>query len=93
MFLESDLDHPRNSLRASLSRELLDASGISHHVVHAVGPSRFACALDAIVLGDFTSVYLAGLYGIDPTPVDAISELKQALALSDRSAEEPEGVG
>ena len=93
VFLESDLDHPRNGLRASLSRELLDASGISHHVVHAVGPSRFARALDAIVLGDFTSVYLAGLYGIDPTPVDAISELKQALALSDRPAEEPEGVG
>jgi glucose/mannose-6-phosphate isomerase len=86
VFLESELDHPRNALRARLSRELLAASGISHHVVSAVGPSRFARALDAIVLGDFTSVYLAGLYGIDPTPVDAISELKQALALSDRPA-------
>jgi glucose/mannose-6-phosphate isomerase len=86
VFLESDIDHPRNTLRASLSRELLDASGINHHVVHASGPSRFARALDAIVLGDFTSVYLAALYGIDPTPVDAISELKQALALSDRPA-------
>jgi len=86
VFLESDVDHPRNALRGRLSRELLDASGISHHVVSAVGPSRFARALDAIVLGDFTSVYLAGLYGIDPTPVDAISELKQALALSDRPA-------
>ncbi len=86
VFLESDLDHPRNSLRARLSRELLDSSGISHHVVSAVGPSRFARALDAIVLGDFTSVYLAALYGIDPTPVEAISELKQALALSGRRA-------
>ena len=35
-------------------------------------------------MGDFASIYLAALYGIDPTPVDAISELKQALALSDR---------
>lgn len=86
VFLGSDIDHPRNALRASLSRELLDASGINHQVVAAAGPSRFARALDAIVLGDFTSVYLAGLYGIDPTPVDAISELKQALALSDRPA-------
>lgn len=86
VFLESDADHPRNTLRASLSRELLDASGIGHHVVQAKGASRFARALDAIVLGDFTSVYLAALYGIDPTPVDAISELKQALALSDRPA-------
>jgi glucose/mannose-6-phosphate isomerase len=85
VFLESDVDHPRNRLRAELSRELLDASGVSHQVISAVGPSRFARALDAIVLGDFTSVYLAGLYGIDPTPVDAISELKQAMALSDRA--------
>ncbi len=84
VFLESDLDHPRNTLRARLSRELLTASGIDHQVVTAVGPSRFARALDAIVVGDFASIYLAALYGIDPTPVDAIRELKQALALSDR---------
>ena len=86
VFLESDLDHPRNALRARLSRELLDTAGIGHHIVSAVGPSRFARALDAIVLGDHTSVYLGGLYGVDPTPVDAISELKQAMALSDRPA-------
>ncbi len=84
VFLESDVDHPRNTLRAKLSRELLSAAGIDHQVVRAVGPSRLARALDAIVVGDFTSIYLAALYGIDPTPVVAISELKQALALSDR---------
>ena len=91
VFLESDVDHPRNVLRAKLSRELLTASGIDHQVVSAVGPTRFASALDAIVMGDFTSIYLAALYGIDPTPVDAISELKQALALSDRPSSEDDG--
>ncbi len=82
VFLESEGDHLRNQLRARLSRELLDTAGISHQVVRVTGSSRFARALDAIVLGDFVSVYLAALYGIDPTPVDAISELKQAMALS-----------
>ena len=86
VFLESEGDHPRNTTRARLSRELLSANGIGHQVVSVVGPDRFARALDAIVMGDFVSVYLAALYGIDPTPVDAISELKQALARSDRPA-------
>jgi len=85
VFLESEADHPRNAIRARLSRDLLTASGISHQVVSAVGPDRFACALDAIVMGDFVSIYLAALYGIDPTPVDAISQLKEALAMSDRA--------
>jgi glucose/mannose-6-phosphate isomerase len=84
VFLESEGDHPRNATRARLSRELLSANGIGHQVVSVVGPDRFARALDAIVMGDFVSVYLAALYGIDPTPVDAISELKEALARSDR---------
>ena len=93
VFLESEVDHPRNTMRARLSRELLSASGISHQVVTAAGPDRFARALDAIVLGDFTSVYLAALYGLDPTPVEAITELKQALALSDRPAPEDADFG
>jgi glucose/mannose-6-phosphate isomerase len=88
VFLESDVDHPRNTLRASLSRELLTASGIDHQVIRAAGPNRMARALDAIVLGDFTSVYLAALYGIDPTPVEAIGELKQAMALSTQHADD-----
>ena len=33
VFLESDADHERNRLRARLSRELLEASGICHEVV------------------------------------------------------------
>lgn len=84
VFLESDGDHERNLLRARLSRELLDASGVSHEVVRVTGEGRFGQALDAIVRGDFTSIYLAGLYGLDPTPVESIAMLKAALALADQ---------
>ena len=42
--------------------------------------SRVAQALTAIVLGDYVSAYLGLLYGLDPTPVDAISRLKASLA-------------
>lgn len=88
LFLEGDADHERNRLRARLSRELLDASGISHEVVGVTGEGRFGQALDAIVRGDFASVYLAALYGLDPTPVESISMLKAAMALADEPDED-----
>ncbi|MCK5636504.1 MAG: bifunctional phosphoglucose/phosphomannose isomerase, partial [Thermoplasmatales archaeon] len=36
--------------------------------------------MHAMYLGDFISCYLAILRKIDPTPVDAITELKNELA-------------
>jgi len=84
VFLESDQDHERNALRARLSRELLDTSGVSHELVRVAGTGRFGQALDAIVRGDFASTYLAALYGVDPTPVDSISMLKAAMTLADQ---------
>ena len=38
--------------------------------------------------GDLVSCYLAILYGLDPTPVDAIGLIKQRLAGVDAAAEE-----
>ena len=35
-----------------------------------------------VQLGDYLSLYLAVLYGVDPTPVDAIQRLKRGLATS-----------
>jgi hypothetical protein len=33
-----------------------------------------------VLLGDLVSCYLAVLCGVDPTPVTALTQLKQALA-------------
>jgi hypothetical protein len=35
--------------------------------------------LSTILVGDFTSIYLAVLRGVDPTPVRTIATLKQKL--------------
>ncbi|MEZ4596522.1 MAG: SIS domain-containing protein [Chloroflexota bacterium] len=85
VFLEGDDDHARNRLRARLSRELVEAAGISSEVVTVTGDGRFGQALDAIVRGDFASIYLAALYGVDPTPVEPITMLKAAMSLADAS--------
>ncbi len=44
------------------------------------GASRLARLFSLVQLGDYASCYLALLYGVDPTPVDAIQALKASLA-------------
>lgn len=88
VFLEGDLEHPRNVLRASLIGDLLKTAHISHQVVHAIGVGRLGQALSAITIGDFVSVYVAFTYAVDPSPVGVIDHIKQQLALADQ---EPAG--
>ena len=82
VFLASSLDHPRNRVRAEVSGELLDEVHVVHRTIEFERGGRFAQALRAIVLGDFVSVYLAAIYGVDPTPVVAIDRVKGHLAAS-----------
>jgi len=50
--------------------------------VYSRGESRLAKMTSVICTGDFTSVYLAILRGVDPTPVKTITLLKQELERS-----------
>ncbi|MCW4054198.1 MAG: bifunctional phosphoglucose/phosphomannose isomerase [Candidatus Bathyarchaeota archaeon] len=43
------------------------------------GKSALARMLSTVCIGDFTSVYLAILRGVDPTPVETINLLKQKM--------------
>jgi glucose/mannose-6-phosphate isomerase len=81
VFLASPDDHPRNRLRAALAAELLAHANIAHQVVPVAGEGKLAQAFAAVALGDLVSTYLAVLYGIDPTPVEAIAIIKQRLAM------------
>jgi len=79
VFLAGADDHPRNALRRLASMDLLAAAHIDHQVVPVAGEGRLAQAAGAIVMGDFVSAYLGILYGVDPTPVEAIAALKVRL--------------
>jgi len=57
---------------------LFRSSGVTE--VWSEGESRLARLFTLTYIGDFTSVYLATLYGIDPTPVKNIDFLKNKLA-------------
>jgi glucose/mannose-6-phosphate isomerase len=80
VLLASGEDHPRTALRREVLASLLGESATPHLQVDVRGKGRLAEAFDAIVLGDLVSVYLACLYGLDPTPVMAIQALKERLA-------------
>jgi len=55
--------------------------------VSAWGNGELAQALSLIYLGDHVSIYLAFLQNTDPTPIEAIVEMKKALA-TDREPKE-----
>lgn len=81
VFLRDPDDHPQVRLRFSITREMVgSAAGVSEF--EASGEGRLARMYSLIYLGDFTGLYLAARYGIDPGPVKAIDRLKVALAKS-----------
>jgi len=57
----------------------LAPSGSKTFEVWAQGKSALARMLSTVCVGDFTSVYLAVLRGVDPTPVGSINVLKAKM--------------
>ncbi len=81
--LASLLYHERTRIRLQVTGELLDAAGIANRTVTVQGPTPLAQQLNAILLGDYVSYYLAILNGVDPTPVAPIDYLKAQLAAAE----------
>jgi glucose/mannose-6-phosphate isomerase len=76
-----DKDEPTEiRSRIEITKKLIEPSGISIYEVWSQGKSNLAKMLSVIAVGDFMSVYLAILRGVDPTPVPTINKLKSALA-------------
>lgn len=78
--LRSSLDHPRVQKRFIVSERLLSGKRPAPLVVESQGSSLIEHVLWTSALGDFVSLYLALLNGLNPTPVDLIEKLKHDLA-------------
>jgi glucose/mannose-6-phosphate isomerase len=79
MFLRAPSDHPRNKLRSDLTRQVYMLEGLNTDTVDARGESTLAHIWTLILFGDYMAYYLAMAYGVDPTPVDALSNFKNSL--------------
>ncbi|HEX5798378.1 MAG TPA: bifunctional phosphoglucose/phosphomannose isomerase [Candidatus Saccharimonadales bacterium] len=77
--LKSDLEHARIQKRLSVSGKLLSGKRPHPETIDVVGDNELEQLLWSIQLGDFVSVYLALLNGLNPTPVDLIEKLKSEL--------------
>lgn len=80
VFLRDPADHPRVKARLEITRDLIGERVGAITEVSARGVSRLARTYSLIYVGDYTSVYLALLYGIDPSPVKLIDALKKRLS-------------
>jgi glucose/mannose-6-phosphate isomerase len=79
LFLRAPSDHPRNHLRLDLTQKGFMIEGLNTDVYEAQGGSPLAHIWTTLHFGDYTAFYLAMAYGVDPTPVEALVNIKAAM--------------
>jgi glucose/mannose-6-phosphate isomerase len=82
IFIRDDSESEAMRARIGITQELMRKKSLKIYEVKGVGKSRLAKMSSVICIGDFTSVYLAIMRGIDPTPVKSIASLKEKLKQS-----------
>lgn len=78
--IRSNLEHPQTLKRFEVSERLLSGARPAPHVIMPEGETLLQQLLWTTAMGDFVSLYVALLNGINPTPVDLIEKLKKALS-------------
>jgi glucose/mannose-6-phosphate isomerase len=79
ILLEDAEQHSRVQRRMELTAEVVGAAGSPVARVSSRGETRVERVMSLVLLGDLTSVYLAVLNGVDPTPVARLEDFKQQL--------------
>ncbi len=77
--LRSNFEHERVQKRFEVTARMLSGKRPEPEVVTAKGETMLHQLLWTSMLGDFTSIYLALLDNVDPTPVDLVEKFKLAL--------------
>lgn len=77
--IRSGFEHERIQKRFEVSDRLLSGKRPAAHVVVPEGGNVLEQLLWAVALGDFVSLYLALLNGLNPTPVELIERFKKEL--------------
>jgi len=77
--IRSNLENKRIQKRFAITERLLSGLRPAPHVVEPKGENLLQQLLWASNFGDFTSLYVALLNGLNPTPVDLVEKLKVLL--------------
>ncbi len=79
IFLRSDYEHPRVSMRMDIVKDILKDSIVGYSEVRAKGKTKVEQILYLIWFGDFVSYWLAVQNAVDPYRIDRITLLKKTL--------------
>jgi len=80
LLLESKYGFSRNIAHKKALQKVFSDKEISFIPLSVRSSSALAEQLLLIHFGDLLSFYLAGVYGVDPTPIEAIDKLKEEMA-------------
>ncbi len=80
ILLESDLYSPRVKLRYKITKEVLNKNGIKFESLKFAAKSKLLQVVEMMVLGGFTSFYLAMLNKIDPGDVKWVDYFKTKMS-------------
>ena len=72
-------EHPRLDERIRVTYDVIAGAGLEHREVRVDGLSRLETLFALILWGDFTATYLGLLRGFDPSPIPALTNLKERL--------------
>ncbi|HEX2069556.1 MAG TPA: bifunctional phosphoglucose/phosphomannose isomerase [Actinomycetota bacterium] len=80
VILRSHTEPPRMRLRVPETIHAMTSAGLDTREVWCEGSGPLEQALSLIMMGDFVSIYLAVLRGVDPTPIPVLTSLKERRA-------------
>lgn len=83
IWLRDKYDNNRVKARQDVTKEIFNDLDIMQHEIRAEGETKVERLLDLINFGDWLSYWCAILHNTDPSPVEKINILKEALAKVD----------
>ncbi len=79
IFIRDPAEPPEITQRIEVTKRIVSPKVSKTLEIQAVGKQKLARMLSAMYVGDFASIYLALLRGVDPTPTKTIARLKREM--------------
>ncbi|MFH1509726.1 MAG: bifunctional phosphoglucose/phosphomannose isomerase [Candidatus Nealsonbacteria bacterium] len=79
IILKDPDDHPRILKQIKITKDIIEKEGIKTEIINMQGKNKLEKIFSTIILGFWTSYWLAIYYKVDPTPVKTIENLKKRL--------------
>lgn len=82
LILRDRRDHPRVLKQMKISKDIISKEGIKVEFIEIQGKNMLEKIFSTIILGFWTSYWLALEYKVDPTPVKTIDEFKRKMKIN-----------